>query len=290
MRPAPTLLTSALWTKCADCKRRKDNSGSGADAANSEDESMADDDFEPSSNEPGNRPRWLSRLAWPLLSLLSLLVFELTAEPALTSLVLCSKFGLENLLTGIWLWRTDPKAGRGAACFWFSLMVGVIKILLSSSLLAVVFVVSILWVNAGGAQPRAAPRVGTALVMLFGIAAATEALLMIFGLSGCVVARRHKVKIWISPVLHRARRAGQWPPGPAPNTERINWADRALVPSIAIGIIAIATCALLLIFEVGLHPLPTVIVALVIAALVVWLSRGVTAKTFEECWPEAKIS
>jgi hypothetical protein len=62
------------------------------------------------------------------------------------------------------------------------------------------------------------------------------------------------------------------------------------VPSIAIGIIAIATCALLLIFEVGLHPLPTVIVALVIAALVVWLSRGVTAKTFEECWPEAKIS
>ena len=254
-------------------------------------ESVPDGDFESSSGEARTRPAWLSRFAWPLFSLLSLLMFELTAEPALTSLVLCSKFGLENLLTGIWLWRTDPKAGRGAACFWFSLTVGVAKILVASCVLAVVFIVALLcWRNAGGAAPRADPRIWRAFVMLFGIAGATEVLMMIFGLSGCIVARRHKVKVWISPVLHRARRGGQWPPGPAPVAERTNWADRVLVPSIAIGVIAIATSALLLIFELGLSPVPTVIVALVIAVVIVWLSRGVTAKTFDECWPEAKPS
>ncbi len=85
---------------------------------------MSDEVLELNSDvEPPRSRAWLSRLTWPLLSLAALPVFELTADLALTSVILCSKFGLENLLTGIWLWRTDPKAGRGAACFWFSLMV-----------------------------------------------------------------------------------------------------------------------------------------------------------------------
>jgi flagellar biosynthesis protein FliQ len=72
--------------------------------------------------------------------------------------------------------------------------------------------------------------------------------------------------------------------------DRWNMGDRALMPAIAIGVIAIAFCAMTLILEYGLAPVPTIIVALVIETLVVWLSRGVTAKTLAECWPETELS
>jgi hypothetical protein len=100
------------------------------------------------------------------------------------------------------------------------------------------------------------------------------------------VARRHKVKVWISPFLHRARRAGQWPPGDVSDLDRTNFGDRALMLSIVIGVFAIAVCAMIFIQEYGLSPVPTVVMALVIATLVFWLSRGVTARTLGECWPE----
>jgi hypothetical protein len=94
--------------------------------------------------------------------------------------------------------------------------------------------------------------------------------------------------IW--PLLSLARRAGQWPPGAATDAGRANLGDVALMPAIAIGVVAVASGAMILTLKYGFPAVPTIVLALFIAVLIVWLSRGVTAKNFEECWPESVSS
>ena len=76
----------------------------------------------PGPEETGRR----RGLGWLLVGLLALLVFELTADPALAVAVGCVKFGGEGLATAQWLRRVDPDRRRGrvvarfytAAAFW----------------------------------------------------------------------------------------------------------------------------------------------------------------------------
>jgi len=253
---------------------------------------MSDNPAEaPEDVEPPDRLPWLTPLAWSLLSLLALLVFELTAEPALSAVVLSSKAGWQDLLTALWLRRVDPNAGRGAACFWFSLMVGVMTICgVAFCLTIAIIVVTVIWVNMGlpVAAVFARHTIGRSIVALFGVTCVTEVLVALLGLTGCIVARRHNVKVWVSPMLHRARLAGQWPPFDASAPDLKNTGDRILVPAIAIAVIGVVFGTLVLVLGTPLPAVPVVLLALVAAAALVWLSRGVTATTISECWPEAQ--
>lgn len=233
---------------------------------------------------------WLPPLVWSLLSLAALFVFELTAQPALSAVILCSKAGWEDLLTGLWLRRVDPNAGRGAACFWFSLLIGVAKIFAAAVALSIAMIIAtVVWMNmghpAGAAVEKQKPS--SAIVALWRLVAIAEAPLILLGLAGCVVARWHNVKVWVSPMLHRARRAKQWPPGQPSAADSKNMGDRALVAAIALGVTAIILVAMTLILEMQLPVAPVIILALVVFVAIVWLSRGVTATAISECWPES---
>jgi hypothetical protein len=49
------------------------------------------------------RSRWHTPLTWSALAALGLLVYELTAQPALGVSVLCLKFGWNDWRTALWL-------------------------------------------------------------------------------------------------------------------------------------------------------------------------------------------
>jgi hypothetical protein len=236
---------------------------------------------------PAGRSRWISPLTWSVLSLLALLVFELTAQPTLSAVVMCSKLGWENLLTGLWLRRVDPNRGRGAACFWFSLLVGTFKICMTAFGLSVVIIIAMNVSGEARPGPGGVHKGSSLFLSLFCLAIVTEVLLAFFGLPACIHAKRHKVKVWISPMLHRARRAGQWPPADPSDLDRANFGDVALLPATVMGVVGIAGGAANLIMDLKLPTIPVVAFALPAIVIVVWLSRGVTATKVTECWPEA---
>ena len=64
---------------------------------------------------------WQRHLTLPGLLALGWLIFEATSQPALAVVVVCVKFGWNDLLTAYWLRVRDPEPGRGRACFWLYL-------------------------------------------------------------------------------------------------------------------------------------------------------------------------
>ncbi|HBH52832.1 MAG TPA: hypothetical protein DDY91_13170 [Planctomycetaceae bacterium] len=156
-------------------------------------------------NPPGFWQRWY----WPTVSLAALLAFELTASPALSAILLCCHFGLDDWLTGVWLWRNDPHMGRGRACAWFSFARAVTRTLLAAFFLLLLLV--IVAAQLARNQPRGPGNLpagfwGVAILLIVGLPLGS-----LLSLIACFSARRHSVKVWLDPGLHAARRAHQWP-------------------------------------------------------------------------------
>ncbi|MBS0260506.1 MAG: hypothetical protein JSS02_01010 [Planctomycetes bacterium] len=231
-------------------------------------------------------PSW----TWPVVSLLALLVFEVTADLAWTIVVLCIKFGLENLLTGLWLRRADPNPGRGWACFWFSLLVGVGKIFLSSALGIVLFVMVTAVIAPRGAAAANLPQLRTVAGTLMIVVCVAEVVMVLLGVIACCVARWHRVTIWISPVLHQARRESVWPPGDSETAGNRNSADVVLLPAIATGVVLLPVAAIYAIVNLQLSSAVVVPLTMAVAGCFLWLPFGVTAKSFVECWPETLLN
>lgn len=155
--------------------------------------------------EDHSRGFW-QRWYWPTVSLAALLAFELTASPTLSAILLCCHFGLDDGLTGVWLWQTDPNRGRGRACAWFSFARAVARILLAALLLLML----LLSLMAGLArQPLRGPPGGLLAVNV--LLAIGLPLSLLLTLVACLSARRHSVQVWLDRGLHDCRRAGRWP-------------------------------------------------------------------------------
>ena len=58
------------------------------------------------------------------LLVVACVLYELTQSPAIGSVLVCAKFGWDDLLTARWLWRSDPLPRRRDACFWIYLAWG----------------------------------------------------------------------------------------------------------------------------------------------------------------------
>jgi hypothetical protein len=237
---------------------------------------------------PGFWRRWY----WPVVSLAALVAFELTASPTLSALLLCGHFGLDDGLTGAWLWRNDPHQGRGRACAWFSFARAVTRTLLA----AFVLLLLLLWVMAGLAkQPFRGPPgglVAVQILMAVGLPLAT-----LLSLVACLSARRHGVKVWLDPGLHASRRHGQWPVSLAggPNL--------AMMPYyVTMSILLIIFLIMVLVLITALDPrkrlnpgfnFPVWVGVLLGIVMVLWIllrsASHVLARAPHECWEHAPL-
>ena len=154
--------------------------------------------------------RWRSSLAWGTLLIVALLAFEVTANPAVGVAVACLKFGWEDWLSALWLRRADPDPQRGRACFWMYGASGLWK----SSIVAFLAMFAMPLLAVFVANPRARALgpylVGAALMALGGFGT-----FLIAGWIAIGVALRNRVKVWVGPEAHWARRRNHWPPQPS---------------------------------------------------------------------------
>lgn len=242
-------------------------------------------------------PHFWQRWYWPTVSLAALLAFELTASPALSTVLLCGHFGLDDWRTGLWLWRTDPHRGRGRACGWFSFARAVTRTLFAAFLLLILLVMITTRLEKNRPQvPGNLPAGfwGIAILMIAGLPLAT-----LLCLIACLSARRHSVKVWLDPGLHAARRASQWP---ATFQGVQNLADMPYLLMMAVVVTTVLTA--MIIATVGLVPPPGVRPAVNIALMgtilgtslaLLWLLLGWTGQTRarlpHECWgPDCRMT
>jgi len=169
----------------------------------------SDDNHDLWVDEPQNK----FQFGWWLAILLGWVVFELTAQPILGAFVTCLKFGQDEVITGFWLLKRDPFAGRGKACFFLYFAYGLWKIALYSLafLLGGSVLIAILTKAING-QNNPPPNfqailLGTSLSMMVGFLMA-----IIFSLIGLVLALKYKVKIWLGVAPTLARKHKYWPP------------------------------------------------------------------------------
>ena len=84
------------------------------------------DSFAPS---PVGTGRWRSSLTWSALITIGILIYELTTQPILGVIVVCSKFGWNDFLIAYLLPRVDPNRPRSRTVFWFYVAAGLGEIL-----------------------------------------------------------------------------------------------------------------------------------------------------------------
>jgi hypothetical protein len=172
---------------------------------------MAYDLHEQAETRPTRQ--WPAALAWPLVVLVGLLLFELTAQPALAVIALCLKLGWNDFRTAWWLRRRDPSAGRGWACLFLYASSGLWKVTLTGFALMVVLVVGLaIAVNAAGPQPGPAVDVEDQLMAALLTGLLGSALAMPLTCAAVLAARVSRAKLWLNGGVHEARRKDRWPP------------------------------------------------------------------------------
>jgi hypothetical protein len=244
------------------------------------------DDFADSLREPDDaRSTWLPPLAWSLFILLALIAFELTAQPAVSAVVLCCKFGWNDLRTGVWLRRRDPWPARGRACSWFCFAWALAKIALAAFVSAEVVFVLIHVIERNGPAPVNPPNsfIGVALLLLIAMPVAA-----FFAAVGCVVARRGRIRVWIDPSLHRARETGHWPPEftePRQDdlSNRAAWARAAML-----AVMFVLNLTLCVVLVLAFHPVLSIVVGGAGLIATIALCTNTVARHPAECWGIAR--
>jgi hypothetical protein len=238
-------------------------------------------------------PERKNLFAWPFLLALAWLLYELTAQPHLAAVVVCIKFGWNDMRAAVWLRRTDPERRRGRACFWIYLASGLWKIAMTAVL--TMFACAFL-IKPPAPQPQAVMPdslrmfISVALAALVGFGLSTLATCVALGL-----ALRYRIKLWLSPTVDRARRKNAWPPYDE-YTWTVNRAGRVIVTALILlsTVVVIVLVVTMLTFFQGLGPprgavmggittglvgIPTLILALRDV-----LNRHTIARTPAECW------
>ena len=229
-----------------------------------------------------------SNTVWFLVVAIGFLLFELTAQPALVAVAVCSKFGIADFLNGWWLRRTDPIRARGKSCFWFCWSQGLWKTTFVALIAMVMFVLFTGLLNQGGggngAKGAGPPDAFFGMAITFLVALILASLTTVIGV---LIARIGGMLIWIDGNLTHCRRGKIFPPEEGA-TNRVGYllAGALILPVVLFLVMtlvvanrrpgAVKNAVGLLI---GLLLLPATIFG---GGLL--LAKGVGASTFDECW------
>jgi hypothetical protein len=237
----------------------------------------------------GGDPR--GRLVWPVLLIAAWVAFEVTASPTVGVVVLCCKFGWNDLRTAIWLRAADSDTTRSGVCGVFHLAASLWKVSLAAvgAMFAIVAVQLIANGGHQGLEPPAEFVVAT-LCALIGPALAT--LTTWFAVA---LARRNSVKVWIAPVMNLPSEKQAWPPDQFGSTNQAGFLLIAAIvcPAGPLVVSPIAgACLLLEWVQNTLLVFPTLAAASVITmgigrlalALKDKVAKTVIAVAPEECW------
>lgn len=227
--------------------------------------------------------RWRP-LGWLVLLLAGWAVYELTQSPALGTVLICCKFGWDDLATAHWLWRRDPLPARRRACVWLYAARGLWQIAAVAFLMG--FALSVL------TPPNALPQApGPAVLVLLGTWLTS---LIGFALSAVLTALavyhawRGGVRLWLDSAVHRARRHDFWPPTPFCYGRANRLASLVLTACF----VALFVVLLTLLVALNPHMAGLLLVALSILAPVLLigarelLCARIGAEAPAECWPE----
>ncbi len=256
-----------------------------------------DDLWDDPRSDPFAEPdRRLSPL-WRWLPLvIAVVAFELTTDPMIAGAVACLKFGWEEILTSIWLLRTDPQRARGRACALFHAAYGFGKMSLGGfavGMLGVVLIWAILM--AGGGQPRGLMRQSLGAWLVLVVAALVFLILAYAALLRAMICG---VAVWLGREAHRARKLGEWPPVEAPGAVYGLRSNRLRGVVIAVAILSAILPFLLGLFlpfwPMGGNREWAAVVGFWVTLLVMARAAGfvrerVVAASPRACWPETSL-
>jgi hypothetical protein len=166
------------------------------------------------NNLAGAQPelaRWKAWVTWSTLLVIGLLIYELTTQPVLGVIVVCSKFAWNDFLLAFLLRRVDPNRPRGRTVSWFCLAFGLLKVVYASVFLAVALFLML------GAPIGPAGFQGILLrwISAWGVALFGYLLITAVVFTGAVYCKQSQLKVWLTspfPIWHaRTRVKGQRP-------------------------------------------------------------------------------
>ncbi len=234
----------------------------------------------------GDESEWVSeplwrRYLWPLAGLAALLVFELTASIACSSFVLCIKFGIGDFFYARWLQKHDPVHSRRHACVLMQLALGAFKIVMTGTILSLIFLV------VASTQRQNQNHFGQAAIITSITALIGFMISSWLSLQGAFVADKAKLKVWVDRSMgHKA--LVEFPPQDLGTINEVaSLMDAMLLATTIFLIVAIVSIFLCL----PMIPVPVVIFVLLFSGGYVCyvmncLKHRILAKTLEECWPE----
>jgi hypothetical protein len=244
--------------------------------------------FSPEADAAGWLPPWLSTtVLWGLLGLCGWLVFEMTARPELSLVVICLKFGLHDMANGWWLWRRDPDRGRGAihalayatlGMWWITVMSFVL-----TGLLAVAMVVNDVLLFPGAPADRGA----WAVLITVGVFFAASVVGGLTTLGVTLAAGWLRVRVWLSLGVSAWRHRDDFPPRP----ERPNLLPTLFETSLLIAATGMLNFALFSVLLDSLRFLAIPAISLCVGTFVAVAYREtiktrVASTSPEECWAD----
>ncbi|MGH7135411.1 MAG: hypothetical protein ACREHD_06700 [Pirellulales bacterium] len=229
-------------------------------------------------------------LGWPLMLFIGWLVFDVTADAALTAVVACGKFGWNDWLTARWLRKTDPVPARAAACAWFYRASAVWKIALAATV--GMFLLTIVEVVAFGRKNPGREWAFIAGEAFFGFALAT-----LLTIAGSISAWRSGQRVWVSARVHTRRRQDVWPPYGLPyGFSTRNGISTLVTTAVLTCLVPLVVLAMVVAFAIAPLRAETLVTILsiggifgiVVLALIVGnsVSQRVAARWPHECWTE----
>jgi hypothetical protein len=248
-------------------------------------------DARPSPDDPETRrgaslldSRWL----WLLFGMAGVVAFELGVHPAITAVLFCVKLGFPHLANGLWLWRNDPRSGRGLVLgFGYLALAGWRVVLWSFVLSAFLAYVSTMLEafrkGNGAAGPAVVDKqVIGALGMVFGLMLVASSVLSALV---CLAAGFLGTPLWLSQRVTEWRKADSYPPNPIGGSSTGSLLNFSLLV-ICIFLLTVFLASMLALGPVAVPGVFLGVIGIPVFTLVMrdWLGHRIVANSPAECW------